>query len=319
MGSNPKRRAVAPTVAATVALMALAAGCSGGGGDSGGAMAGRVESGAAEGAPGPAAAGADMQADGLARDGGSASASGAKRTLVQTRAVIRRGEISLVTGEMNRARADVEDLLAKLGGYVASEDTTNDRAGKPRRSTLVLRVPEPSFDDAMAELADIGRTQRADRSSEDVTTQVIDVDTRVATKEASIARLQRFLRQAENVDDMIRIESELSQRQAELESLKAQQKYLSDQTTMSTITVRLRTKDAPPPPSDEDSGFLAGLAGGWHALTTVLVGAATVAGAVLPFAVLLALLGVPAWLLLRASTRRRRTAAPAAPPAPPAT
>ncbi len=318
MGSNPKRRSVTPTVAATVALMALAAGCSGGGEDSGGAMAGRVDSGSAEGAPAPAA-GAEVQANGLARDQDSASASGAKRTLVQTRAVIRRGEISLVTGEMNRARTDVEDLLAKLGGYVASEDTTNDRAGQPRRSTLVLRVPEPSFDEAMAELGEIGRTQKADRSSEDVTTQVIDVDTRVATKEASIARLQRFLRQANNVDDMIRIESELSQRQAELESLKAQQKYLSDQTSMSTITVRLWTKDAPPPPTEEDSGFLAGLAGGWHALTTVLVGAATVAGAVLPFAVLLALLGVPAWLLLRASTRRRRTAAPAAPPAPPAT
>lgn len=240
---------------------------------------------------------------------------GANRPTAHTRAVIRKGEISIVTKEMNRARLEIEDLLGRLGGYLASEDTSNDRRGKPERSVLVLRVPEPAFDETMTELATIGRTKQADRRSEDVTTELIDVSSRVRTQELSLARLQRFLRQAKDVDDMIRVESEIASRQAALESLKAQQKYLADNTSMSTITVRLRTPAAsPPPPAEEPSGFLAGLAEGWGALVSMLVWTATVVGAILPFLVAFALLGVPLWLLLRTAHRRRQQAT-LAPPA----
>ena len=310
-------------VAATM-LVALAAGCSADNeamSDSEPAAAGRA---ADEGAPEALAPSIDTsrarqsapEAEGAVVPGSETGA--VNRPTVQTRAVIRRGEVSLVTKEMNRARLEIEDLLGRLGGYLASEDTSNDRTGAPEHSVLVLRVPEPAFDEMMTGLTDIGRTERADRRSEDVTSEVIDVSTRVATQEASLARLQRFLRQATNVDDMIRLESEIATRQAELESLKAQQKYLADNTTMSTVTVRLRTPTAPPPPpgEEEESGFLAGLADGWSALRTVLVVTATVVGALLPFAVALALLGVPAWLLLRTAARRRQQAAPLAPPAP---
>lgn len=320
-------RGVRVGLAAAGALLTLTAGAcsSGGAGDAGDAESGaateataQLQGDSAGGAAAPESVrdgvGQGLTGSGAAGDGADAS-NRANRPTVQTRAVIRKGEVSLVAKEMNRARLEVDDLVAEHGGYLASEDTTNDRRGRPQRSVLVLRVPEPAFADVMAGLTGIGRTLRADRSSEDVTTEVIDVDTRVATAEASLARLQRFLRQASTVDDMIRLESEIATRQAELESLKAQQKYLGDQTSMSTITVRLHTPDAPPPaPAEEEQGFLAGLAGGWTALKAVLVGAATVVGALLPFAVTLALVGVPVWLLVR-PLRRRRLAGTSTPPA----
>lgn len=273
-----------------------------------------------EGAAEPAAGVADRDGAGGGVDGGpvaedSARGGGAgtdglrgvaNRPSVSTRAVIRRGEIAIVTAEINRARVQIDDLLGRHGGYLASEDTRNDKRGRPERSTLVLRVPEPTFDEVMNDLGRIGRTRQADRSSEDVTTKLVDVESRVATQEASLARLQRFLRQAETVEDMIRLESEIAERQADLESLQAQQKYLRDNTAMSTVTVRLRTPDAPPPTAEpQEAGFLVGLEGGWTALKAVLVGLATVVGALLPFALTLSAVVVPAWLLVRAVRRRR--------------
>jgi len=308
-------------VIGAVVLVALA-GCSSGaesmsGSDADGGMGSSLT---AQEMPAPAGgqrAGGDVAgkgaADGLtAESERSQTAPGtANRPEVATRAVIRKGEISVVTKEMNRARVEIEDMLGRHGGYLASEDTSNDRKGRPERSVLVLRVPEPAFDEVMTELAKVGRTRDADRRSEDVTTQVIDVDSRVATQEASLARLRRFLDQATDVDDMIRVEAEIAERQAELESLKAQQKYLRDNTAMSTVTVRLRTPAAPPPqPAEEDTGFLAGLEDGWQVLKVVLVGAATVAGVLVPFSIAIALVGVPVWLLVRAARRRR----PATPP-----
>lgn len=308
------RRALA-VAGIVLGVVVGATACSGS--DSGGDAA--SEGGAAE----PAAAVEDhdggVDAERPAQSGGGAAGGEARgivnRPSVSTRAVIRRGEISIVTKEMNRARLRIDDLLGRHGGYLASEDTHNDAQGRPERSVLVLRVPEPTFDTVMNDLGRIGRTKQADRSSEDVTTELVDVESRVATQEASLARLQRFLQQAGTVEDMIRLESEIAERQADLESLKAQQKYLRDSTAMSTVTVRLRTPDAPPPPAEpQEAGFLAGLDGGWTALKTVLVGLATVAGALLPFTVAGVVLGVPAWLLVR-SVRRRRT--PVVPPAAP--
>ena len=104
------------------------------------------------------------------------------------------------------------------------------------------------------------------------------------------------------------IESEVAQRQAELDSLAQQQAYLKDQTSMATVKVNIeRTPDPtrPPPTKDDDSGFLAGLAAGWNGLETTVVAVATVVGAVLPFAGVALLLGVPVWLLVRGCAVRR--------------
>lgn len=301
-----------------LATVGMVAGCSGGGdseaGDADGGFGGQVTAGDTE-------SRMDAPAQGsAAREGAPGAVSDGLRTANRPaaagRAVIRRGEIAIVTEEMNRARIDIEDLLGEHGGYIDSEDTVNDRRGRPESSVLVLRVPEPSFDEVMQELAGIGRTKAAERTSEDVTAELVDVESRVATQEASLARLRGFLNQASDVDDMIRIESEIAQRQADLESLKAQQKYLRDHTAMSRVTVRLRTPAAPPPPpAEEEQGFLAGLGSGWTALQAVLVGVATVAGALLPFTVAFVLVGVPLWLLVRSIRRRRFAAEPASPDA----
>lgn len=302
------RRSPAPwrTLAAATAVLALLAGCSGGGDEAmsdavGGAVVAEDHGGAEL---------ADLDGAAARRASGKASGEGTDLSTVRTRAVIRKGEIDLVAKDLAGARSEIDDLLQRHGGYLAGEETSNDRDGEPQRSVLVMRVPEPAFDTMMAELGRIGRTERADRSSEDVTTEVIDVDTRVATQEASLRRLRTFLRRATNVDDMIRVESEIASRQAALESLKAQQKYLADQTSMSTITAHLRTPASPHRIQEEEKGFLVGLSDGWRALKAVLVGTATVTGAVLPFAVLIGLLAVPMWLLLRTAVRRRTTAVP---------
>ena len=151
----------------------------------------------------------------------------------------------------------------------------------------------------------------SNRGSEDVTTQVIDNDVRVRAQEASLKRVETLLARADSLKDIIWIESQLTQRQGELDSLKSQQAWLTDQTSLSTITVDITAKAAQPKDEESDeAGFLAGLKGGWSALAGTATLIATVAGALLPFAVVALLLGAPAWLLLRRARSRRRTAVP---------
>ena len=142
----------------------------------------------------------------------------------------------------------------------------------------------------------------------------------------SLDRLQSYQAQAKDVEDLLRYEQQITQREAELQSLEAQQSYLADQTSMSTIHVTMTTpRDiVGPPDSLDDAGFLAGLRSGWNALRGAAIVLLTVVGAALPFAGVAALVGLPVWLLVRRVVRHRADtpvpAGPAAgePPAPPA-
>lgn len=240
------------------------------------------------------------------------SAPGAlNRTLVQTRAVIKTGEIATTSKDLDEVRQEVDRLLFGFGGVLAGEQTSHDDDGKIESSTLILRVPVAKFDAAMDAMEKLGRMKTSESTSKDVTTEVIDVNERVETTQDSLDRLQGFLRTSQNIDDLIRFEREITTREAQLQSLTAQQAYLSDQTSMSTITLYLSTAKAyiEPPGALDDAGFLAGLESGWNALTVFAVATLTVVGAVLPSAVALVLLGFPTLLLFRSLARRRATSA----------
>jgi hypothetical protein len=268
-------------------------------------------------------AAAGVSADGGSTDGGSTDSGGragprtagvANRTLLRDRAVVMTGRVALSSTDLEKVRADVDDLMAALGGSVESEQTSNDRHGRTERSTLVLRVPVDRFTPAKKALARMGRLKTSDVSAKDVTTEVIDVDERVQTLQASLDDLQRFQRKATDVKDLLDFEDKIAARQAELQSLEAQQAYLADQTSMSTITLYLSLPDkyVPPPDALKDAGFLAGLRTGWNALLDVAVVGLTVLGALLPFGLTGLLLGVPAWVAVRTLLRRRRAPRPPA-------
>jgi hypothetical protein len=225
------------------------------------------------------------------------------------RRLIRKGNVSLASDDVAKAAFDVQRIADEHGGEVAEQKTTTDDEGEVSSARLVLRVPAAGFTAAFGELEDVADLRSSSSSAEDVTTQVIDTQVRIRAQRRSLRRVEVLLDRAQTIRDIVAIEAELTRRQAELESLEGRLAYLQDQTAMSTITVAIeRVVDEQREEADEDDGFLAGLSAGWTALGTFATGLATVAGAVLPFVVVLGLLGVPVLALLR---RGRRRAAPA--------
>jgi hypothetical protein len=133
-------------------------------------------------------------------------------------------------------------------------------------------------------------------SGKDVTTEVIDVQQRLRTLRISLQDLNSFQRQAANIDQLLRFESAITQRRGEYQSLKAQRNHLVSETSMSTISLDISVPPAHAIAGPVDhAGFLTGLRHGWSALTGTVVVALTAVGAVLPFAVVLAVLGLPLW------------------------
>ncbi len=316
------RRSGAGRAATLAVLLAITlAGCSSGGDGSSSDSAASGASGGSLDKQELGSADAPRAADSLT-DSTSEGDSGAPagRTGVQTRAVISTGEVQLESGDLSEVRTEIDRLLGRYGGFIAKEQTHNEDDGTTSSSTLEIRVPSQHFEDVMSAFADFSTVVDASRKAEDVTTEVIDVDSRIKTQEVSLERLRGFLGRATDVNDVIRLESEIASREADLASLRSQQNYLADQTSLASITVHMALPPEQVVKNDDDpladAGFLTGLRNGWNALTDLAVVAATVVGALLPFAIVLALVLVPLMMWLRTSRRRRATVAPPVAPPP---
>ncbi|MGH8823278.1 MAG: DUF4349 domain-containing protein [Jiangellaceae bacterium] len=202
--------------------------------------------------------------------------------------------------EADAQRAAV--LAETSGGYVADESSDGTES-----ATLTLRVPADGHTEIVEQLEEFGEVRSRSRTAQDVTDEVVDVDARITSQRRSIDRIRVLLDQAVDIDDIVRIESELASREAELDSLLQRQEELSGLTSLATVTV---TFVATGSGADDalDAGFLGGLGTGWNAFVDVVRVMATLLGVLLPFLATAAVIGLPLWWGMR---RRRQPAAPA--------
>ncbi|MGW1778181.1 DUF4349 domain-containing protein [Streptomyces sp. NPDC002143] len=241
-----------------------------------------------------------------------AGASGSKATTAPQLAVnriIRTASLTVQVKDVPKALDEARATTENAGGYVGDETTARDEGGG-ERTRVVLRVPVEKYDDVLADLQGAGKLLERTAKAQDVTDEVVDVESRIASQRASVARVRELMDRATKLSDVVTLEGELSTREADLEALLAQQASLKDRTSLATITVTLSEKPVDPAAEkDDDPGFVDALAGGWAAFVTVLRWIAVAFGATLPF-LAAAVLIVLVWLRL-ARVGRRTTTAPA--------
>ncbi|MFD9325983.1 DUF4349 domain-containing protein [Streptomyces sp. NPDC060065] len=260
-----------------------------------------------------------VQEDAAGAAGAEDSESGAKAPTkapdLSANRIIRTASLTVQVKDVPTALDEARTTTANAGGFVGDETTTRDEKGN-ERTRVVLRVPTERYDEVLADMEGTGKLLERTAKAQDVTDQVVDVESRIQTQRASVARIRELMDQATKLSDVVTLEGELSSRQADLESLLAQQASLKDRTSLATITLTLSETPVKQAEKDDDPGFLDALTGGWNAFVTMLRWIAVAFGAILPFAVGAALLLVlwALWVRLLRSRFPRRPAPAAASP-----
>jgi hypothetical protein len=304
----PVRRVLVGAVLVGVVLgLVVVAGCSGG--DGGGRSAPSATAGRDAAGGDDASVVADARA--LAPTGSAAAAEPAGRqgfadlpagvSPLDGRDVIRTATIGVKVRRVGDAVDDAVALVTAAGGILASEKAA---FGDRTDALVVFEVPPARFEAVLDDLAGLGKRYDQQVSTDDVTGQVVDLESRLASATASANRLRALFERATNVGEVVAIEAELVRREAEVEALEGQLRVLRAQVDLATITLTLsRAPAAPVEPEAEATGFVAGLERGWEALVAVADAGATAAGAVLPFAVV-----AGAGALVVVAVRRRQRA-----------
>lgn len=268
-------------------------------GDSGG-----EESSAAEAAPSsPDERSDDSSTEAGATDGGAATAglasvdvgaSGRKQTFTAT--------MHVEVDELDKTVREAGTAVEALGGFASNEDVD---LGGDATATITYRVPAAGFRSALDAIAEVGDLKNQGVRGEDVTATYADIEGRVATLRTSIARLQGFLAEATDINQIAHLEGELTRREGEFESVEAQRRALADQVELSTITATFDASTTEAPVADDQSlpSFLGALETGWDAMVTGGAVVLAVLGFLLPFLPVV----VAAALLTRWVGRRRHT------------
>ena len=265
-------------IAVVVPLIVLLAGC-GGGGDSAGdsnttAMArpagGADSAGGADKAGRPAA---DQQLQ-----------QAVSKPVAVPRSLIRTASLDVRVRDVKKAAAAAEKVVEDAGGDLSAEDL--DLRSSHPTARLELQVPPARLAATLTRLSALGDEQSRRLGTDDVTDQVIDLDSRLATQRASVTRVRALLDRARTLSDVVRVEAELSRREADLESLQARVRALSGQVGMAKVTLALTSRSEPAVATD--IGFTSGLQGGWNAFTAAARVTAATLGALLPFLPLIA-------------------------------
>lgn len=222
------------------------------------------------------------------------------------RDVITTGSLSITATDPVAASESAVTITEQAGGRVDSRSENPATEIQPASANLSLRIPSDELDRTLAELKKLGRLNFVSLTAQDVTQQSQDLDARITALTTSVDRLLALMVSATSTTDLISIESALSSRQGERESLQSQRDFLADQIDYSTVQLELVAEGTVAAGGPDN--FWSGIVTGWTALVTALGGLLVALGVALPWLVVLAIVGAIVLLIVRVFARRRKAA-----------
>ncbi|MFC7250325.1 DUF4349 domain-containing protein [Halomicroarcula sp. GCM10025324] len=222
-----------------VALVLLLAGCAGagnpvsanGGGD-GGELA----------ASGDAEAPQEQAQQSGGDGGGSADSVAQADAISQQRAIIRTGRMVVEVDNFSTSRTAVAAEARSLGGYVSDSNQRLHRSGNAtwRTGYVVVRIPSEDYESMQEYAGARGTIVSEETETQDVTDQLVDLEARLENLRQRRDRLRTFYSRANDTEELLRIEEQLSEVQGEIERLEAQRRSLEQRVAFSTLRVELR-------------------------------------------------------------------------------
>src|SRR5689334_22345844 len=248
---------------------------------------------------------------------GGQGGTGTTARLGPASSIIYTAQLTVRARDVSSAAAQAAQIAGGAGGYVSSE-TVKVNPDHPSEATasVQLKIPVAAYPATLGQLGHrLGSQLALQQQAQDVTQRVADVNSQVASDQAAIAQLRALLSHAGSVGDLLSVQNQINSEEASLESMQAQQRALSHQTSYATVTLTLLGPKAKPavhrqkPPPTLAGGFGAG----WRALRVTVSWTLAFLGAIAPFAAILAVAGYAAYRGRRWLARRKPAAQAASP------
>ena len=199
----------------------------------------------------PGQTGAGQDSSGYAAPEAESAAAGTAGTPTQglpsSQRVIKTGDyaIEVAQGEFDGKYVEVTAIASSFGGYVVSADVRS-YSEDLMRGTITIRVAstEGNFERAQSEIDALGNVKTRKISGQDVTEEYVNLQSRLRNYEAQEAQLLTLMQRAQTIEEILSVQSRLSDVESQIEQIKGRVKYMESRTDFATISVDMReTKD----------------------------------------------------------------------------
>lgn len=156
--------------------------------------------------------------------------------------LIRRAEFSIQTEQFDESVAALNQLTADCGGYFETASIYGGGrrdANANRWGEYVVRVPAEKYDQFFSGAGELGYVTGRSENSEDVGERYYDTEARLKTQRTKQERLLALLERAESMEDIISLESALSEVEYQIEQYSSTLNRYDALISFSTFTIRL--------------------------------------------------------------------------------
>lgn len=165
--------------------------------------------------------------------------------------IIYTAQLELQTLEFDKALADIAAATNRVGGYFASTSTSGRGSGY-RYADYTVKVPADQLDSFLTQIGEVCHVAYSSTSAEDISDTYYDTESRLKTAQTKLERLQELLAKANNMEDIITIESAISDTEWTIENLSGTLRGYDSLVAYSTVYLSLSevyklsgTDDAP--------------------------------------------------------------------------
>ena len=167
------------------------------------------------------------------------SENGLEAQVENGRKLIRTVSLSLETKEFDSVLTNLSTKTTELGGYIETSSVNGNSYShhSTRYASYVIRIPADKLNEFVEVVSELGNVTQKNESVEDVTLRYIDVESHKKALETEQERLLELLSKAENMEEILTIESKLSDIRYEIENYESQLKTMDNQIDYSTVSV----------------------------------------------------------------------------------
>jgi uncharacterized protein DUF4349 len=225
--------------------------------------------------------------------------------------------------DISKGIDDIAALSERHGGQIY-ERTINIADDRSSSAAFVIKLPPKELEAAIADLDTIGTRRSASQGTEDVTSQVVDIDARLTTAQSSLDRVRKLLESATDLGDVLSLESQLTERETLVEQYQAVKRALAARVSLATLRVQLSLSPEPAakvaPKSESKLSIGKAFKTGWNGFVKMLAAILIFIGYTAPFLVLAIVAAAVLVPIIRRRQRlqaqRSRSTVPSPPPAP---
>ena len=187
--------------------------------------------------------------------------------VLENQKIIYTGDINLETTEFDETVKALAALAEAKGGYLESSTVGGGSRGY-RWADYTVRVPSAQFQGFLDQAGALAHVTWRNTNLENITETYYDTAGRLKTQQIKLERLQKLLAQAENMEDIITIESAISETEWNIEDLSGTLRHYDALVDFATVNVHVsevyKYSDTEALPENFGDRLSSALSRGWH-------------------------------------------------------